>query len=74
MGLAKVDRTERQRGVYFYYQVAGVGEFMSKMVHEPDVKVRDKMAVELIDFLYPTTEAELLIRVREPMPEVIGDK
>lgn len=58
---------------HFDYRVAGLGDYLATLVSEPDVSTRNKMAIELLDFLYPSKTAQLLIRAPEPITETLGN-
>jgi hypothetical protein len=71
MGIQRVTYIEPTK--FLYYRVDGLGDYLARFAREPDASKRDKMAQEMLDVLYPTQEAQLLIQTRVPVVEIIGD-
>lgn len=59
---------------HFDYRVVGIGTFLAELVAVTNESTRNKMATELLDFLYPKVDSDLLIRVRQPLAEIIEEK
>lgn len=71
MSLARVVHNEPQ--VRYDYRVAGVGEYLASLVMNSSEAVRHELADKLLAVLFHTPDAQLLIRVPTPIPEILGD-
>lgn len=68
MSLTRTCNSERE--YYFDYQLSGIRDCLIALVNEEDLAIRTKLSEELLEFMYPTKTAKVIVRVKDPVKEI----